>query len=593
MKKRWIGWILLCLIAFWILPLLPARAGVIGASCGMSVKWEFYENGMLRIWGVGDMYDNEYDNPYTPGYLTYKEKILCVEIEDGVTSVGSRAFWGCENLTAVTLGRDIQKINWGAFRECTKLRSINIPNKVREIGDTAFFECSGLQNITLPYGVTMIGCDAFLGCSNLQNVILPETISGELDAVFSDCTNLETINIPEGVTKLRYTFNNCRSLKKIKIPSSVEKLELGVFDNCTSLIQIDVAEGNTAYYSIDGVMFQRNPNRLLWYPIGRTDTIYRIPDGTEVIGNNLNGKGFCGSVNIEKVILPNSLTTFSIFYALEECPSLSAIDVDKENPTYCSEDGVLYNKEKTELILYPWAKKKQCYVVPDGVTKIGDDAFHNCDAIETVILPNSLTEIGYSAFQRCISIKEFVLPEHVSVIKREAFADCNSLTSFYFPANAEIYGSILEGCGNLKTVYLPENVLIPSNVFTACYQLTDVYYGGTEAQWKEMAENSWDGEIHVYQAAIHYNYVPPAVSACMKGDRFTLSADFHDATVNGNLFILIDGQQGSTFGIANVEQGKSEVNVPLPVAAKARIAKIFLWDDNLRPLREAESVIVQ
>ena len=105
----------------------------------------------------------------TDSAFTTNDTIISVTIGDSVTTIGSRAFYGCSKLTTVEIGENSQltTIEYAAFFGCSSLTSIYIPNGITEIGSGAFSRCSSLTSIAIPDSVTSIGYSAFTGCDNL------------------------------------------------------------------------------------------------------------------------------------------------------------------------------------------------------------------------------------------------------------------------------------------------------------------------------------------------------------------------------------------------------------------------------------------
>jgi hypothetical protein len=141
---------------------------------------------------------------------------------------------------------------------------------------------------------------------------------------------------------------------------------------------------------------------------------------------------FAGCTSLTSITIPNSVTEIedSAFF---NCTSLTAINVSTGNTTYSSNDGVLYNKNKTELIKYPEGKTTSSFSIPNGVTRIGDEAFNDCTSLTSVNIPNSVTEIGDWAFSNCTSLSNVTIGNGVTEIGNRAFIECRSLTSITIP----------------------------------------------------------------------------------------------------------------------------------------------------------------
>ncbi len=260
---------------------------------GSNVTWSLDDNGTLTISGSGKIedYRSDIDQPW----YSNRSDITSVVIEPGVTSIGSLAFYECSNLTSITIPSGFISIGEQAFGNCTGLTSITIPSGFISIGDYAFWNCTGLTSITIQNGVTSIGTGAFW---------------------------------------------NCTGLTSITIPSSVTSIGVNVFYNCTGLTDITVDSNNSSFCSESGVLFNKDKTTLIYYPLGKNDSSYTIPDGVTVIEQ----------------------------YAF-----------------YC-------NSKLTSV------------TIPSGVTSIGEMAFRECSGLTSVIVPSSVTSIEYNAFWCCFNL---------------------------------------------------------------------------------------------------------------------------------------------------------------------------------------------
>ena len=273
-----------------------ASSGNCGDS-GSNVTWLLDDNGTLTISGSGKIedYRSDIDQPW----YSNRSDITSVVIEPGVTSIGSLAFYECSNLTSITIPSGLTSIGEQAFGNCTGLTSITIPSGFISIGGYAFWNCTGLTSITIQNGVTSIGTGAFW---------------------------------------------NCTGLTSITIPSSVTSIGVNVFYNCTGLTDITVDSNNSSFCSESGVLFNKDKTTLIYYPLGKNDSSYTIPDGVTVIEQ----------------------------YAF-----------------YC-------NSKLTSV------------TIPSGVTSIGEMAFRECSGLTSVIVPSSVTSIEYNAFWCCFNLVIYI-----------------------------------------------------------------------------------------------------------------------------------------------------------------------------------------
>lgn len=180
--------------------------------------------------------------------------IKSVAIPDGVTSIGSSAFYGCSSLTSVTISDSVTSIGQGAFNGCSSLTSIKIPDSVKSIDVSAFDNCTSLTNVTIGNSVTSIGDYAFSGCKNLTSITIPNSVTSIGVGAFSSCSSLTSIEIPNSVTEIdEWTFASCDNLTSVTIPNSVTSIGDSAFIYCYNLTNITIpysvkSIGDYAFY---------------------------------------------------------------------------------------------------------------------------------------------------------------------------------------------------------------------------------------------------------------------------------------------------------------------------------------------------------
>ena len=207
---------------------------------------------------------------------------------------------------------------------------------------------------------------AFADCKSLTSISVPDSVNAIGNGAFSGCSSLASINIPNSVTTIRGSaFCNCLSLTSITIPESVTSIEIAAFSGCSSLTNIT------------------------------------IPDLVDTIGD----------------------------HAFYNCSSLTNITVSENNKYFSSLNGVLFNKDKTELITYPNGNERTEYTIPDSVTSIIEGAFAYCSNLITVKIPDSVTDITDKTFYVCSSLTSVTIPDSVTHIGYNAFKYCKNLTS--------------------------------------------------------------------------------------------------------------------------------------------------------------------
>ena len=233
---------------------------------------------------------------------------------------------------------------------------------------------------------------------------------------------MTSIEIPNSVTTIGFqAFEDCSGLTSVTIGNSVVRIGDEAFATCERLTSINVANDNPNYCSEEGVLFNKVQTWLIQYPCGKQGA-YTIPNSVTSIERN----AFNWCNGLTSVEIPNSITSIGD-QAFASCRRLTSINVANDNPNYYSEDGVLFNKDKTTLIQYPGGKQG-AYTIPNSVTNIGDEAFTGC-SLTSVKIPNSITGIGDEVFSMCSSLTSVTIPNSVTSIGDWAFYGCKTLTS--------------------------------------------------------------------------------------------------------------------------------------------------------------------
>ena len=459
-----------------------------------------------------------------------------IPIPDGVTSIGEQAFFQCKSLKSITIPASVTSIGNGAFSYCDSLKSITIPASVTCIGEVpgnyhpvrgvlekaralqnpcrslteiivaegntvydSRENCNaiihtatntlvwGCQNTIIPDSVKCIGYTAFDECKNLTSIVIPNGVEKIEYLAFQECVNLTSVTIPDSVTSIEnFAFRDCESLTDITLPDSVTSIGKGVFDGCYMLEQVPVKE-----VEIDNLIYRLLLHNQLAMRVGYSDapeTIvipseityegvqYRVKPDTEAIFKDckslksvtiLDGvttiadEAFWGCESLESITIPASVTSIGYcpFYM---CSSLASIIVAEGNTVYDSRENCnALIHTATNTLLYGC----QNTIIPDGVTSIGDFAFCYC-SFTSIVIPNSVESIGMRAFWDCESLKSITIPDSVKSIGCQAFHGCDSLTKVIIPASV---------------------TSIEEEAFSYCDKLRTIRYGGTIAQWKEIA----------------------------------------------------------------------------------------------------------
>ena len=501
-------------------------SGTCGAQ-GDNLTWTLSCDSVLTISGTGAMADYEWNG--APWYSN-KESIKSVIIENGVTSIGDCAFFGCSGLTSVTIPNSVTSIGEVAFRKCTSLTTVEIPNSVTSIGNSAFASCIGLTfinvtndnpnycsvdgvlfnkektvivqypsgkngNYTIPNSVTSIGGSAFIGCTGLTSVTIPNSVTSIGSGAFLYCRGLTSIEIPNGVTSIRESaFYECSSLTSIEIPNSVTSIGYAAFYSCSSLTYIEIPNSVT---SIGDYAFS--------YCRGLTSITNYATEPQTINANVFNNidKSACTlyvpAESVEAYKAAEVWKEFGNIVAIEDepAPCITAsgtCGAEGDNLTWTltcdsvltiSGTGAMADFEYTSTPWRGYHYSIKYIVVSDGVTSIGEYAFNNCEMI-SIEIPGSITSIGKDAFIYCNNLASI----HVALDNTNYCSEDNILfnkdktTIIQFPCGIQgaytIPNSVTRidniACGaGLEALEIPSFVKnIISVDFRLCANLTSV-----------------------------------------------------------------------------------------------------------------------
>ena len=359
-----------------------------------------------------------YDDPQQIPWYGQRESITKVIISDGVTRIGSLAFFQCSNLESITIPDSVKSIEENAFNNCTALKSVKIPSGVEKINDWTFSDCASLSSIEIPTSVTHIGEFAFDKCKSLTKIVIPNSVE-VIDGYAFYLSGLESITLPDSLKSIGSSafVGCCESLTSLTIPAKLEKLAINAFDDCHNLTKITV-DKNNKYFSNDerGVLFNKDKTTLIWYPEGNNSTEYTIPNSVTAITVVAFEKS-----HLKSIVIPGSVKTIGA-------------------------GAFIDSSDLAKVTLF------------DGVTFIEEDAFCGCTNLESIVLPDSVTSIGEGAFYAS-GLKSFEIPNGITTIKRRTFRNCPNLESIEIPSSVKsIEEEVFWNCESLKELKIPRSV---------------------------------------------------------------------------------------------------------------------------------------
>jgi hypothetical protein len=328
------------------------------------------------------------------GAFENNNKIKKIIIEKGVTVIDYNAFSNCSELTEVELPEGLLKIGSHAFDGCEKLAKIQFPESIQIINYLAFQGCEKFTKVFIPKDVQDLGDSTFANCRELKEIIVDdENLDySSMDGIFFNKAKTLLLKYPEAKKGASYiipdtvnhfdnlAFINCRELISVNLPKRFCCFDLRTtFAGSNNLEQIIAHDDNPVFTTIDGVLFDKERKTLIFYPCGKKESEYKIPDGIDRIGKY----AFQSCKNLKAVTFPESLRMIEE-YAFTECENLSSIILPENLKGIC-------NHAFTNCKQLKKVSLAQKTIIRQGV-------FEDCPNLETVTLSKK-TKIGYKAFE--------------------------------------------------------------------------------------------------------------------------------------------------------------------------------------------------
>jgi len=286
---------------------------------------------------------------------------------------------------------------------------------------------------------------------------------------FRQCQILRSITIPEGITGIHsHTFYDCNNLEKVHLPKSMKNFWGGCFASCDSLKEVTVDPDNPWFYSVDGVVYTKDQKELVFYPPGKTDAEFAIPEGCSVISRN--AFAFCH--NLKRIIVSSTVTDIS-YESIFAWKGLEGVFVHEDNEIYSSIEGNLYSKDGKKFLRLFVSSENITLTLPEGVVEVADGAASHSESLTAINLPKSLTSIGDSAFLNCDNLTAITIPKNVTNIGDSAFLRCEKLSEVIFEQTSE-WRIVPESGKFVSTMKLEKTEL--DSPATAAEYLSEKYY---------------------------------------------------------------------------------------------------------------------
>ncbi len=398
------------------------------------------------------------------GTLRGMTGIKSIKLPDAITAIPNSFFNGCTSLEKVYLPDKLVSIGQHVFQGCTSLEKLELPETLQVIGNYAFSGCSALKKVDLPESLTSIGAYVFEGTlidsihiskniidigpanfgSNIKKITVdPDhpvfVITGNClidrdrkmllrifgEPEFPNDGSIEVIGetafyeidfkikkliLPEGLLSIEWFSTKwIESVEELHIPSTFVDFNAYIFEECTNLKKITVAEGNPRFYSVGNCIINRETGELV---LGCNTSV--IPNDGSV--KSIGAYVFAGCNGLKSIVIPEGVVEIGhgAFYG---CTSLREVKL------------------------------------PESLERIGESAFGRCTALEDIEIGENVKMIIWGSFSGCTSLREVALPEdlHPNCLGWMLFTNCTSLEKAYVPSST-LYLDSFEGCTNLREI---------------------------------------------------------------------------------------------------------------------------------------------
>lgn len=501
MKKHW-KLLLLCVAIATIMCALCFSLNAVnysgkcgGEGDGSNITWSFNtDTGLLKFEGTGKMANYGPDGAFpSPWYDKYESQIRSVEIGEGITSIGSCAFYKCIYLSSAVIPEGVTTLGDSAFSACRSLKEIYIPSTVEKIGTRTFSWFVGLEKITVSENnpvfhsdgnciietatktllsgcntsviptdgsVTAIGDNAFSGCNGLSSIVIPDCITSIGECPFVFCNSNLTVIFPMDSANYIHDvqsnyYNNCfidTTTKKLiaicensVIPTNGSVTSIGerALSYVPELPSINIPSAVT---QIDAGAFSGSSFEKVFFL--SSDVI--IDDGADIpastviygdAGSTAESYAQAHGNTFAKVLYSGSVNTIEWRIYDDRVMLLSGIGSTGK-----------YNNSKR-----PWAEYEDSFsdvVVGEGITELGDRTFYAYKKVlKSITLPNTLEYIGASVFSDCTALTKIKLPNNsLRSLGNSAFGGCTGIKHFHIPGTVWSMHNSFSGCSGIETI---------------------------------------------------------------------------------------------------------------------------------------------
>lgn len=374
-----------------------------------------------------------------------------------VSEIGDNAFNSNKAIKKVTLPNCVVKIGLGAFENCENLASVSLGTKVRSIGLNAFYNTkiynSKMKSKNVVYiGKYLVACDSDKYGKKLavKDGTIGVADGAVMPQVVSSNGKIKTVTLPNSVKFVgKDAFSNSKNIAKITLGNRIERIGKDAFKGTKFYKNNAKTASNAKYigkYLCEGVYGKKS---------------VKVKNGTTVIADGAFDFGDRNS-KLEKIVLPSSLKTIgdtafknsklkvvtvtkNVKYIGNQAflgnKKLEKFKVNNDSKYFSATSGVLFNKKKSEIIVYPSASSRTVYSLPNSVRYIAPYAFAGAKNIKSINLNKGLVFIGELAFLDCKNLDSATVPDSVRRICSMAFGAVSANEGSFVSKQFTLYGS--------------------------------------------------------------------------------------------------------------------------------------------------------
>ena len=533
-----------------VIPATGSQDGLLdNGTLGDNLTWTLDKNGKLTISGSGFMQECQLESQVP--WAAYRDQIVTAVIEEGITSVGTNAFYGCWKLEEVSLPSSLESVYPYAFYGCKNLKSVTLSDNVVMVGNYAFYLCEGMETLELGESVGLLGECAFDMCRSLTDITIPASVSTISAYAFRSCEGLETVtfegrwpvivsNAFEGDTFDAYypadedtwaadkLLNYGGRITWHAVTGSGEVIPQNLSGKCGENLTwtLDMESG---VMTISGTGFMDNKDSSIykpWYEYQEQITKVVIEEGVTSIGKNM----FALMPSLTEVRLPKTLRIIQAA-AFEMSKKLKAIDltyVERVESAAFHDcigltevtipDGIALEGSDNRGVFTGCTGIKKVTVgnfdggyylfsgctaltdvtLKEGLEALGGHMFDGCTALKTVNIPAGV-DIGGGAFANCTALTSVTCTREIGTVGEKAFAGCTGLTSFTFPQTEALGSSIFFLCDNLSSIYFKGSAPTFDKHTLNNIKVT-IYYPSGDSSWDDKINGHFGANIDLWKS---------------------------------------------------------------------------------------------